>query len=315
MPIAMQAPGSIYNPGYAGRPLFEDQRPRNVGDILTIVIAENINATKSSGANTNRQGNTDFNVPTAFLGGLFAKANLSATGANKFAATGGASAANTFNGTITVTVTNVLPNGNLVVSGEKQMLINQGNEFVRFSGVVNPNTIGRELGLLDAGGRRADRILGEGLHQRSRDDGLAAALLPQSGTVVIPMQQPLFHRLSRRAAPPLAGAFMPIACALGAAGAHAERLKDLAQIQGVRDNPLIGYGLVVGLDGTGDQTMQTPFTTQTLANMLANLGISINNGSANGGSSSLNNMQLKNVAAVMVTPRCRRSRGRARRST
>jgi flagellar L-ring protein precursor FlgH len=62
MPIAMQAPGSIFNPGYAGRPLFEDQRPRNVGDILTIVIAENINATKSSGANTNRQGNTDFNA-------------------------------------------------------------------------------------------------------------------------------------------------------------------------------------------------------------------------------------------------------------
>lgn len=142
MPPAMQAPGSIYNPGYAGRPLFEDQRPRNVGDILTIVIAENINATKSSGANTNRQGNTSFDVPTAgFLGGLFNKANLSAQGANKFAATGGASAANTFNGTITVTVTNVLPNGNLVVSGEKQMLINQGNEFVRFSGIVNPNTI------------------------------------------------------------------------------------------------------------------------------------------------------------------------------
>ena len=69
----------------------------------------------------------------------------------------------------------------------------------------------------------------------------------------------------------------------------------------MRDNPLIGYGLVVGLDGTGDQTMQTPFTTQTLANMLANLGISINNGSANGGASQLSNMQLKNVAAVMVT--------------
>ncbi|RQS64204.1 flagellar basal body L-ring protein FlgH [Burkholderia sp. Bp8963] len=142
MPQSMQAPGSIYNPGYAGRPLFEDQRPRNVGDILTIVIAENINATKSSGANTNRAGNTSFDVPTAgFLGGLFAKTNLSAEGANKFTATGGASAANTFNGTITVTVTGVQPNGNLVVSGQKQMLINQGNEFVRFSGVVNPNTI------------------------------------------------------------------------------------------------------------------------------------------------------------------------------
>ncbi len=85
--------------------------------------------------------------------------------------------------------------------------------------------------------------------------------------------------------------------------ARAERVKDLATFQGVRDNPLIGYGLVVGLDGTGDQTTQAPFTTQTLANMLANLGISINNtSSANGAASqTLNNMQLKNVAAVMVT--------------
>ncbi len=74
--------------------------------------------------------------------------------------------------------------------------------------------------------------------------------------------------------------------------AHAERLKDLAAIQGVRDNPLIGYGLVVGLDGTGDQTTQTPFTIQSLTNMLARLGITI---------PATTNMQLKNVAAVMVT--------------
>jgi flagellar P-ring protein precursor FlgI len=74
--------------------------------------------------------------------------------------------------------------------------------------------------------------------------------------------------------------------------AQAERLKDLASIQGVRDNPLIGYGLIVGLDGTGDQTMQTPFTTQGLSNMLGQLGITVPPGT---------NMQLKNVAAVMVT--------------
>lgn len=73
---------------------------------------------------------------------------------------------------------------------------------------------------------------------------------------------------------------------------QAERLKDLASIQGVRDNPLIGYGLMVGLDGSGDQTMQTPFTTQSLNNMLGQLGITIPPGT---------NMQLKNVAAVMVT--------------
>lgn len=76
--------------------------------------------------------------------------------------------------------------------------------------------------------------------------------------------------------------------------AQAERLKDLVSFQGVRDNPLIGYGLVVGLDGTGDQTSQTPFTTQSLTNMLGNLGITLN-------ATSTQNMQLKNVAAVMVT--------------
>jgi flagellar P-ring protein FlgI len=95
------------------------------------------------------------------------------------------------------------------------------------------------------------------------------------------------------------GAMLPLAPT-----AHAERLKDLVAIQGVRDNPLIGYGLVVGLDGTGDQTTQTPFTTQTLANMLANLGISINNqsaGSSNSSTSALTSIQLKNVASVMVT--------------
>ncbi|MCC8402215.1 flagellar basal body P-ring protein FlgI [Paraburkholderia sp. MMS20-SJTN17] len=112
----------------------------------------------------------------------------------------------------------------------------------------------------------------------------------------------IFNTLSRAGR---ALTFAALACAALAAAtpAHAERLKDLVQIQGVRDNPLIGYGLVVGLDGTGDQTTQTPFTTQTLANMLANLGISINNqaaGSSNS-QSSLSNIQLKNVAAVMVT--------------
>lgn len=73
---------------------------------------------------------------------------------------------------------------------------------------------------------------------------------------------------------------------------QAERIRDLTSIEGVRGNALMGYGLVVGLDGTGDQTMQTPFTTQSLNNMLSQLGIKVPAGT---------NMQLKNVAAVMVT--------------
>ncbi|PLZ00663.1 flagellar basal body L-ring protein [Burkholderia sp. WAC0059] len=143
------SPGAIFNPGYAGRPLFEDQRPRNIGDILTIVISEDVAATKTSGANTQRTDSLSFSTPSSgFLSGLFGKANLAGQGANQFAATGGANASNTFTGVLTVTVVNVLPNGNLVVSGEKQMLINQGNEFIRFSGVVNPNTIAGDNSVL-----------------------------------------------------------------------------------------------------------------------------------------------------------------------
>jgi flagellar L-ring protein precursor FlgH len=102
-----------------------------------------VNATKSSAANAARNASEAFAVPVTpgLFGGLFHNTNLSASGSNGFNGAGGASAANTFNGTLTVTVTGVLPNGNLEVSGEKQMLINQGNEFVRFSGVVNPTTI------------------------------------------------------------------------------------------------------------------------------------------------------------------------------
>ena len=74
--------------------------------------------------------------------------------------------------------------------------------------------------------------------------------------------------------------------------AQAERLKDIASISGVRSNQLIGYGLVVGLNGTGDQTTQTPFTLQTFNNMLSQFGIKVPAGSGN--------VQLKNVAAVSV---------------
>lgn len=82
--------------------------------------------------------------------------------------------------------------------------------------------------------------------------------------------------------------------ALSALPAQAERLKDLANIQGVRSNQLIGYGLVVGLDGTGDQTTQTPFTLQTTLSMLQQMGVVLPPGTAG-------QMQLKNIAAVMVT--------------
>jgi flagellar P-ring protein precursor FlgI len=85
---------------------------------------------------------------------------------------------------------------------------------------------------------------------------------------------------------------MILAALMVADAARAERVKDLASIAGVRNNQLIGYGLVVGLDGSGDQTTQTPFTVQSIINMLSNMGTTLPPGTS---------LQLKNVAAVMVT--------------
>jgi len=79
---------------------------------------------------------------------------------------------------------------------------------------------------------------------------------------------------------------------LASMGAAAERIKDIATVLGVRENQLLGYGLVVGLDGSGDQTTQTPFTVQSTVTMLAQMGITLPPGTS---------LQLKNVAAVTVT--------------
>jgi flagellar P-ring protein precursor FlgI len=76
--------------------------------------------------------------------------------------------------------------------------------------------------------------------------------------------------------------------------ARADRIKDIATVSGVRSNQLFGYGLVVGLDGSGDQTTQTPFTVQSIANMLARVGVTIP-------ANTIAQLQLKNVAAVTVT--------------
>ncbi|WP_411914280.1 flagellar basal body L-ring protein FlgH [Pseudocitrobacter cyperus] len=150
LPMAPAATGgSLFQSGqamnYGYQPMFEDRRPRNVGDTLTILLQENVSASKSSSASANRNGSAGMEllaVPTgagSWLGD--GKADFSAEGKNDFSGKGGAAARNTFTGTITVTVNELLPNGNLRVVGEKQIAINQGTEFIRFSGVVNPRFI------------------------------------------------------------------------------------------------------------------------------------------------------------------------------
>ena len=90
----------------------------------------------------------------------------------------------------------------------------------------------------------------------------------------------------------LIAAFLASAAVWWPAPAHAARIKEVASVQGVRTNQLVGYGLVVGLDGTGDQTTQAPFAIQSLLSMLQQMGVTVPPGT---------NMQLKNLATVMVT--------------
>lgn len=148
-PQLQAANGSIYQaahpaqPYFGYRPLFEDRRPRHVGDILVIQINEKTAASKNSDSTVEKSQTSAFGV-TSLLGlpgKSFLGSNLDANSESKFDGKGAAASNNDFTGTITVTVIDVLPNGNLQVSGEKQIGINEGSEFIRFSGIVNPATI------------------------------------------------------------------------------------------------------------------------------------------------------------------------------
>lgn len=134
--------GAIFNVASA-RPLFEDRRARFVGDTLIINIQEKVQASKKSENKTTRSQKVDVTVPT-IVGLPFKGAQgttLAASDTNNFNGKGENTSSNDFTGTLAVTVIEVYPNGNLLVSGEKQIGLKEGEEFIRFSGVVNPNTI------------------------------------------------------------------------------------------------------------------------------------------------------------------------------
>lgn len=164
-------PGSLF-PGTASatgnfRPLFEDSRARNVGDILTVVLNERTSANRSSNASAEKTGTATVdadlsslsNLNGAFRGlpgaGLVGSANrrlqsvgnalngLNTSGTVEFEGAGTASAENAFTGTITATVMEVLPNGNLIIAGEKQVAVSSEEEIIRLSGVVSPSDLVR----------------------------------------------------------------------------------------------------------------------------------------------------------------------------
>lgn len=141
-PPPRHANGSIYQAHRGFQPLFEDRRPRRVGDILTIVLDEEVSASKNAQSNVSRNGASSLafaELPDALE--RLAEIGFDISGETDFSGGGGSQANNSFTGTITVSVLEVMHNGNLRVRGEKQIGINQGVEFIRFSGVIEPRSI------------------------------------------------------------------------------------------------------------------------------------------------------------------------------
>jgi flagellar L-ring protein precursor FlgH len=139
---AAPANGTIFQSG-AYRPLFEDRRPRMVGDVVTIAIAENTSAAKAVANSSSKSGSVAAGPLNLFGKNVLGAASGSTS--NSFGEKGAASTSNTFTGTITTSVIEVLPNGYLVVSGEKQVAFDKGTEYVRFSGVVNPDRLSNNV--------------------------------------------------------------------------------------------------------------------------------------------------------------------------
>ncbi|MBK9702980.1 MAG: flagellar basal body L-ring protein FlgH [Betaproteobacteria bacterium] len=140
--IPPAANGAIFQQA-SYEPLFQDRRARRVGDTLTVQINEKLFASKKAATTATRTGNSSLSIPEikGWPGVSVKGATVKGESNNEFEGKGASGSDNTFTGTITLTVIEVLPNGNLFVSGEKQIGINQGSEFVRVSGIVNPINI------------------------------------------------------------------------------------------------------------------------------------------------------------------------------
>lgn len=139
-------PGTIYNPA-ASFDLFMDLRARQIGDILTVLLVERTNASKESSTSTEKGTSIDTGIPI-FAGKPITHngnpLNTEIDSTNSFDGKADSSQSNRLDGSITVTVAGRLPNGNLLVRGEKQITINQGQEFVQLQGIVRPVDIGPE---------------------------------------------------------------------------------------------------------------------------------------------------------------------------
>jgi len=144
-PVQHAAPpirnGSIYQ-GQASSYIFEDMKAKRVGDILTVILSEKTNATKTASTTTKKENTTDFAAPTVFGAPITHNGRNLLSGnaetSQEFTGEGDSEQSNALNGTISVTIAEVYPNGNMFVKGQKRMLLNQGEEYIQITGIIRP---------------------------------------------------------------------------------------------------------------------------------------------------------------------------------
>ncbi|RYM10567.1 flagellar basal body L-ring protein FlgH [Sphingobium cupriresistens] len=137
LPVAPPANGSIFQASTGYTPLTSGARATSVGDIITIVLVERTQASKTTSADTARNGSIGITPPsTGILSKLFSASDVSAGGQNSFTGKGAASQSNALSGEITVTIAATYPNGTMLVKGEKALTLNRGDEFIQISGLI-----------------------------------------------------------------------------------------------------------------------------------------------------------------------------------
>jgi flagellar L-ring protein FlgH len=144
MPVPQRTSGSLYQDAY-GMSLFDDRKAHFIGDVITVTLSEKTVSKKSSGVAVKKNSSVDMNAGT-LLGGTdpqykgLSLENSIAHNRN-FSGDADADQSNSLEGNITVTVAEILPNGNLIVRGEKWITLNRGDEFIRISGIIRPDDI------------------------------------------------------------------------------------------------------------------------------------------------------------------------------
>ncbi|KAK0340786.1 hypothetical protein LTR94_029058, partial [Friedmanniomyces endolithicus] len=202
--------------------------------------------------------------PTTGALSLFGASDASVSGNRGFNGTGAADQSNSLTGEISVTVAEVYPNGTMLVQGQKRVTLNRGDEFVQIKGIVRTADVDRD--------------------NRVESTRVADAQIAYTGKGDV-------ARSSRREPVLMIRAILlALAALLVATPATADRIKDLGGFQGIRSNQLTGYGVVVGLPGTGDDNLE--YTVQSVKAVASRFGLQLPP-NANPG--------MKNAAVVMIT--------------